>query len=69
MPRLKTPGKRAAPALRTCARCRQATFDPYQRDVSDWLIIDDLNASDHCRACWMEMAKTQGRPLGQPRRR
>jgi hypothetical protein len=55
--------------LRVCARCQIATFDPFQRDVSDWPIIDDLNASDHCRACWMEMAKTRGRPLGQPRPR
>jgi hypothetical protein len=41
-------------------------FDPYVRDVSDWPLIEDLNASEHCRTCWMELARTRGRPLGEP---
>lgn len=52
--------------LRVCVRCQAATFDPHQRDVGDWPIIDDRDASDHCRSCWMELAKTLGRKLGVP---
>lgn len=63
IPRRKT----APPELRLCIRCKTGSFDPYSRDVSDWPLIDDLDASDHCRSCWMELARTRGRPLGQPR--
>lgn len=49
-----------------CIACRRATFDPFDRDVSDWPLIEDHNASEHCHRCWMERARTQGRPLGKP---
>lgn len=53
------------PELRLCARCKVATFDPYGRDVSGWLVIEDENASDYCAACWREMCRHRGRVLGQ----
>ena len=58
--------KTTLPELRRCLHCRQAVFDPAGRDVSDWPLIEDRNASEHCTRCWMELARTQGRPLGQP---
>lgn len=59
-------GRREIIELRTCVRCGRATFDPSRRDVSDWPLIEDLDASDHCRSCWMELAGTRGRKLGEP---
>jgi hypothetical protein len=67
MSRRKT--QAAPPEVRRCARCERASFDPARRDVSDWPVIDDLDASDHCRGCWTELARTQGRPLGHPHAR
>jgi hypothetical protein len=58
--------KRHAEMLRLCIRCGHGSFDPVTRDVSDWLLIEDLNASEHCRSCWIELARTRGRPLGRP---
>jgi len=51
--------------LRQCIRCG-IHFDPAARDVLDWPVIDEMDASDHCRSCWIELAKTLGRPLGRP---
>ncbi len=58
--------KTAPPELRRCFHCQQAVFDPVNRDVSDWPLIENRNASEHCTRCWMELAQTLGRPLGQP---
>ncbi len=62
----RRPTTREQRELRVCIRCRVVSFDPASRDVSDWLVIDDLDASDHCRGCWTELSKTRGRPLGKP---
>ena len=35
------------------------------RDVSNWPIIDDENASEHCATCWGKKAEKKGRPLGR----
>lgn len=50
-----------APTIQTCIRCHRQTFDHVSRNVADWPLIDDANASEHCQACWMEMAQTAGR--------
>ncbi len=52
--------------LRQC-RCG-AAFD-LNRDVSRWPFIDDENASEYCKVCWFKMARTRGRPMGQPHAR
>ena len=50
-----------APTIQTCIRCHRQTFDHVSRNVADWPLIDDANASEHCQACWMEMGKAGGR--------
>jgi hypothetical protein len=49
---------------RICVACQRNEFCEWCRDVDDWPVIDDLNASEHCRRCWFEMAETRGRQLG-----
>lgn len=50
--------------LQTCIRCHRQTFDPHTRSVTDWPMIDDANASEHCQVCWMEMGRVRGRMMG-----
>ncbi len=46
-----------------CSKCK-AHFCPCCRDVSDWKIIEDENASEFCAKCWRGKALQNGRELG-----
>jgi hypothetical protein len=49
---------------KACVKCG-VSFDLHKRDVSEWPMIDDEDASDHCRTCWFKFSeKKGGRPLG-----